>query len=536
MEANEKHIVAIDLGTSKMALTVAKVNGNDKQIIYYKEAHSAGIKYSGVYNSVHASTPLSVLIKDAEESLGIKINQAVIGMPKFPIRQEANSGKVIDRGEDTEITAEDIEAIKRFAQETYPLKDPGHDAIYGAVAQSFSDGEYFQIIEDEIIGMTSDVLEGHFKIFIGRKRDLKNADNLLIKTGITSKKKYFTAETTAKAVLTDLEMENGVALIDFGGGSTSVTIYHGNIMRHYASIPFGGRNITNDIKTELQITERLAENIKLAYGACMPDKLQSLSEKVLHIKGSTAQQSKEVTVKYLSEIITARVEEIVQAMLYEISESGLAEHLRGGIVVTGGASQTANLGILIKQMSGYNVRIGYPLSTFSCQDIEGIGETTAATSLGLIQAAIEDECMSCAVCDETFHTEVETTVETAPATEETLETEENVIETADEEASSTVEEIEPEYVEEEVEEEEVEEEEEIEEEDDEEEDYDEELEEKEEEDDDDDEYDEELDDEPKKKNKKSKEEKEGGLFRKIKFIWNKLSDDTDNIIKDLAKK
>ena len=513
METNEKHIVAIDLGTSKMALTVAKVNGNDKQIIYYKEAHSAGIKYSGVYNSVHASSPLSFLIKDAEESLGIKINQAVIGMPKFPIRQEANSGKVIDRGEDTEITAEDIEAIKRFAQETYPLKDPAHEAIYGAVAQSFSDGEYFQRIEDDIIGMTSDVLEGHFKIFIGRKKDLKNADNLLIKTGITSKKKYFTAETTAKAVLTELEMENGVALIDFGGGSTSVTIYHGNIMRHYASIPFGGKNITNDIKTELQITERLAENIKLAYGACMPDKLQSLSEKVLHIKGNTAEQSKEVTVKYLSEIITARVEEIVQAMLYEINESGLAEHLRGGIVVTGGSSQTANLGILIKQMSGYNVRIGHPLNTFSCQDIEGICETTAATSLGLIQAAIEDECMNCAICDETYHTEVETPVEEVSA-----ETEAPVVETVEEVV------IEEEVVEEEVEEEEVEED-----------DYDEELDDEQEkegkeEEDEDDDYDEELDDEP--KNKKGKD---GGLFQKIKFIWNKLSDDTDTIIKDLAK-
>ena len=514
MEANEKHIVAIDLGTSKMALTVAKVNGNDKQIIYYKEVHSAGIKYSGVYNSVHACSPLSVLIKDAEEALGIKINQAVIGMPKFPIRQETNSGKVIDRGEDTEITSEDIEAIKRFAQETYPLKDPAHEAIYGAVAQSFSDGEYFQIIEDDIIGMTSDVLEGHFKIFIGRKRDLKNADNLLIKTGITSKKKYFTAETTAKAVLTELEMENGVALIDFGGGSTSVTIYHGNIMRHYASIPFGGRNITNDIKTELQITERLAENIKLAYGACMPDKLQSLSEKVLHIQGNTAQQSKEVTVKYLSEIITARVEEIIQAMLYEISESGLAENLRGGIVVTGGASQTANLGMLIKQMSGYNVRIGYPLSPFSCQDIDGIGETTAATSLGLIQAAIEDQCMSCAVCDETYHTEIETTVETAPADEEPA------VGTTIKEAAVTPEKTEPAEVEEEgILEEDIEEEE----------DYDEELE------DEDDDYDEELEDEPKKKNKKPKTEKDGGLFQKIKFIWNKINDDTDNIIKDLAK-
>ena len=528
METNERHIVAIDLGTSKMALTVAKVNGNDRQIIYYKEVHSAGIKYSGVYNILHACAPLSYLIKDAEDSLGIKINQAVIGMPKFPIRQESNSGKVIDRGEDTEITAEDIAAIKRFAQETYPLKDPKKEAIYGAVAQSFSDGEYFQIIENDIIGMTSDVLEGHFKIFIGKKKDLKNADNLLIKTGITSKKKYFTAETTARAVLTELEMENGVALIDFGGGSTSVTIYHGNIMRHYASIPFGGRNITNDIKTELQITERLAENIKLAYGACMPDKLQSLSEKVLRIEGSTAGQTKEVTVKYLSEIITARVEELIQAMLYEISESGLAEHLRGGIVITGGASQTANLGMLIKQMSGYNVRIGHPLGMLSCQDIEGINETTAATSAGLIQAAIEDECMNCAIYDETIHTEIETPVEVPVLNEEP------VVEIEEEAPMENVPAEEVPAVEEEIEEESYP---------DEEEEEDEELEEIDQEDeaqdDEDEDYDEELDEDYEDKAKPAKKAgkgENGGLFRKFKIIWNKLNDDTDNWIEGMSKK
>ena len=143
----EKHIVAIDLGTSKIALTVASASGNDTQIVYYREVQSAGIKYSGVYNILQAYAPLSHLVKDAEEALGIKINQAVIGMPKFPVRQESNSGKVMDRGEDTEITAEDIAGLKKFAQETYPLEDPKKEAIYGAVAQSFSDGEYFQIIE-----------------------------------------------------------------------------------------------------------------------------------------------------------------------------------------------------------------------------------------------------------------------------------------------------------------------------------------------------------------------------------------------------
>ena len=337
----EKNIVAIDLGTSKTALTVAKVSGDDVQVVYYKETPSAGIKYSSVYNIMHVSEPLGRLIADAEEALDLKITQAFVGMPKYPVRQESNSGMIKDRGEDTDITGEDIAELKRYAEDSYPLDDPAKDAIYGAVAQSFSDGENFQIIENDIIGMASDTLEGHFKIFIGKKSDLNKIDKVFRKTDISVSKKYFTADTTAKAVLTEAEMENGVALIDFGGGTTSVTIYHGNIMRHYASIPFGGKNITDDIRKECHISERLAENIKLAYGACMPDKLQSLSEKVLHIRSNSTEPDKQVTVKYLSEIITARIEEILMAMFYEIDRSGFADMLQSGIVITGGCAQTA---------------------------------------------------------------------------------------------------------------------------------------------------------------------------------------------------
>ena len=173
----------------------------------------------------------------------------------------------------------------------------------------------------------------------------------------------------------------------------------------------------------------------------MPDRLQSLSEKVLHITGNPAEQAKEVTLKYLSEIITARVEEIIQAILYEINESGLAEHLRGGIVVTGGCAEMANLGILIKQMSGYNVRTGYPLNTWSSQGIEGISATSAATAIGLVQAALEEESMNCAVYEERFHTEVEAVeIAPAPAAVETVE-KEVVVETTV--AEETVEEVQP---------------------------------------------------------------------------------------------
>lgn len=397
----EKNIVAIDLGTSKIALTVAKVSGNDVQVIYYKETPSYGIKYSSVYNIMQATEPLSRIIREAEEALDIKITQAVVGMPKYPVRQESNSGIIKDRGEDSDITAEDIAELKSYAEDSYPLDDPAKEAIYGAVAQSFSDGENFQIIENDIIGMASDMLEGHFKIFIGKKSDLNKIDKVMSKTGISVRKKYFTAETTAKAVLTESEMENGVALIDFGGGSTSVTIYHGSIMRHYASIPFGGKNITDDIMRECHISERLAENIKLAYGACMPEKLQSLSEKVLHIRSNNAEPDKQVPVKYLSEVITARIEEIMMAILWEINESGFADMLRSGLVITGGCAQTANLGSFIYDLSGYRARTGYPHAKFSGISCDGIKDTSAATSIGLIMAA-KDECVpvNCTIPDQ----------------------------------------------------------------------------------------------------------------------------------------
>ena len=412
----DKHIVAIDLGTSKIALTVAKVEGNDVQIIYYNETESAGIRYSSVFNVKNATEALASAISQAEDELNIKITQAVVGMPKYPIRKVDAKAEIDGRGEDADITEEDIDSLKSFAQDSYPLEDAEKEAVFGAVAQSFSDGENFQIIEQDIVGMTSDVLEGNFKIFIGKKSDLNKVDQVMNRCGVTAIQKFFTADTTAKAVLNSSEMENGVALVDFGAGCTSVSIYHGSIMRHYASIPFGGKSITDDIKSEAQISGKLAENIKLAFGACMPDKLQSLSEKVIQIRSNSSEGDKSLSVKYLSEIITARVEEIMMAVLYEIEKSGFADMLRSGIVITGGVAQCANICNFINDISGYKVRTGYPKHLFSHQGCEGLTDTSAATSIGLLLAAKNTANVNCIITNE----EPETVVEV-----ENLQTEEN---------------------------------------------------------------------------------------------------------------
>ena len=391
----DRYIAAVDMGTWKIALTVAKITGDDVDIVYYKERPSDGIRNSAVFNPGKAEGPIREAIAEAEEELKIKIMQVVVGLPRCDVRQEIAQARVERTNPDESITREEVENLKALAQDEYPLGDPDKDILYGAVAQSFSDDENFQLIENDIIGVISQSFEGNFKLFIGKKGAVRTIDKIFNDLGIAIARKYFTPSAQAKAVLTEDEMIGGVGLIDLGAGATSVTIYQGTILRYYASIPYGGNVITSDIRTECSISPRLAENIKYAFGACMPEKLLTLGEKTIQIEGNETEGFRQIPVKYLSEIITARVKEILDAILYEIQASGMADSLRAGLVITGGGAKLANIVSYIKEVSGYNVRTGKPRRKFSAEGIPGIFEPSATTSVGMILSAKEDGLLGC---------------------------------------------------------------------------------------------------------------------------------------------
>jgi cell division protein FtsA len=244
-----------------------------------------------------------------------------------------------------------------------------------------------------VVGTLSNSLEGNFKVFIGSRRATTALDKIFNSLEIAVAKKYFLPDVVAKTVLTDEEMNSGVALVDFGAGVTSLSVYHGGIMRYYAAIPFGGKAITGDIRTECSISEELAEKIKKRFGACMPGKLATLSEKVLQIR--LTEPFKEVPVRYISEIIDCRCREIVEAILYYLQESGLQNAIRGGVVVTGGSAELTNFISLFKEMSGYDVRKGYPRYMFSASVGSGVYSTGATAAIGMVLAAKEDHLPDC---------------------------------------------------------------------------------------------------------------------------------------------
>ena len=393
----ERYIASVDLGTSKLAVCVARIQDQNVEVIYYKESPSLGIRYSYVLIPGKVKEEVRKAISEAQQALRIKIQQVIVGLPRWYVRQETASASMTRPEPDDLIQESEIKALKSMALESYPLEDSTKEVIYGAVAQSFSTEDSINEPENDIVGMAAETLEGNFKVFIGNRRYSSNIDSVFNDLGIAIAKKYFTPGITAKAVLKSEQMENGVALIDIGAGVSSVTIFKDKIMRFYAAIPFGGNSVTNDIKSECNFSFELAENIKKAYGACMPNKLSSLGEKSIQIVDEDGNTTAQVSVKYISEIITARMKEIIEALLFRIQESGFAseEDLRAGVVVTGGGAELVNCANYIKELSGYMVKVGRPRKLFSCEGCPEASETSAATSMGMILSARNDRFLNC---------------------------------------------------------------------------------------------------------------------------------------------
>ena len=397
-ELDERYLVAVDLGSSVIRLCVGHLSGDDIQVEYFKEAPSEGIRGSLIYNPQLVAEVVGSLVRDAEAALMIRITSVVVGLPRKDVVEITASMKLSRPDSDEYITGEEIEGLKDLALDTYPLPSPGKQEIYGAVAQSFEIDEGLTLHESEVVGTLGSSIEGRFKFFVGKRQATSALDKVFNKLGIAIAKRFFLPEAVPPVVLTEVERVGGAAVIDIGAGVTSVSIYQDGALKHFASIPFGGNTVTGDIQTECSLSEELAEKIKKRFGACLPDRLGDLSEKVLDVRVSDPPM--EIPVRFLSEIVDSRYREILDAALYLIQKSGLQDSIRGGIVLVGGCAEQNNIVPLLKDLSGYRVRKGRVRGPFTPAVGRGILSAANASVLGMLLAAKDMQVADCVATQE----------------------------------------------------------------------------------------------------------------------------------------
>jgi cell division protein FtsA len=185
------------------------------------------------------------------------------------------------------------------------------------------------------------------------------------------------------------DMEAGVAIVDIGGGTTDLAVFYEGILKHTAVIPFGGENITNDIKGGLGVLKTQAEQMKVQFGSALTN--EANANAFITIPGLRGMPAKEISVKNLAHIIQARMNEIMDFVNYHLKQVGLdSRMLNGGIVLTGGGAQLKHLIQLTEFSTGLNARIGYPNEHLAAGHIEELAKPMYSTCLGLILKGYSD--------------------------------------------------------------------------------------------------------------------------------------------------
>jgi len=385
MEAKDRIIVGLDIGTTKICVLVTKKDETGKtQVLGVGKAPSHGVMRGEVANIDKTVQSIIQAVQEAEKQSGEKIREVHVGIAGQHIKSMQHRGILTRDDALTEISKEDVKSLIR---DMYKLAmNPGERIIHVLPQEFFVDS---LPAKNDPVGMCGSRLEANFHIITGRVAAAQNIERCVEKSGLIMEGLILEPLASAASVLDANEKELGVALVDIGGGTTDLAIFQEGIIRHTCVIPFGGNIVTEDIKDGCKIMKSQAEELKLRFGSALA--VEAKENQIISIPGLKGRPPKEISMKNLASIIQARMEEIFEQVYFEIKASGYANKLNGGIVITGGGSQLKFIKQLVEYVTGLDARIGYPIEHLSPGFNEELKHPMFATGIGLVERAANEE-------------------------------------------------------------------------------------------------------------------------------------------------
>ena len=388
---NEKEnpiIVGLDIGTTKICVTVGRRSGSNKvELLGVGKAESAGVNRGVVANIQKTVTSIREAVAVAEGQSNVDIKVVNVGIAGQHIKSIQHRG-ILTKNDDDEVGRIDIE---RLISDMYKLVlNPGEEIVH-VLPQEFTIDNEPGIKEP--IGMAGRRVEANFHIISGRVTDIKNIKRCVDNSDLEVSELILEPLASSEAVLDEEEKTAGVVLVDIGGGTTDVAIFHEGIIRHTAVIPLGGNIVTEDIRQGCSVLRNQAEQLKVRYGSALAD--ENKDNEVICVPGIRGREPKEISVKNLAYIIQARMEEIIEHVYYEIKASGYEDKLIAGIVITGGGAQLKHLVQLVEYITGIDCRIGYPNEYLAKTDMlnkqafDELKSPLYATGIGLLIKGIQ---------------------------------------------------------------------------------------------------------------------------------------------------
>lgn len=361
--------VGLDVGTSSIKVIVGEMIDDSLNIIGVGTAPTFGMRKGAVVDIDEVVQSIKNAVNEAEKMVGFQIKQVLLSIPSHQIEIYPCNGIVTVANEDREITENEIDRVIDACQSV--MISPDQEMISLLPHDFILDG--YQVTDPR--GMIGVRLELQAQMITGPKTLIYNLIRCVEKAGLEINDLCLQSVASGSVALSKDEKDLGVALVDLGAGTTTISVFENGILQHSELLTIGGENISKDLSIVLRTSLEDAEEVKLDRGYAHPEYVSDEETFQVPIIGSD--EYGEFSHKFVAEIIEPRVEEILSMVRETLSKLGY-EDLAGGVVLTGGTASLPGILEVAKRLLHANVRIAIP-------DYIGVRNPKYTTSVGIIQ-------------------------------------------------------------------------------------------------------------------------------------------------------
>jgi len=380
MAKHDDKVVGLDIGTTKICAIVGEPTEDGIDIIGIGSHPSRGLRKGVVINIESTVESIKKAIEEAELMAGCEINSVYAGISGGHIRGINSHGIVAIKNR--EVAAADMERVIDAAQ---AVAIPLDREVIHVIPQEYRIDDQDSIKDPT--GMSGVRLEAKVHIVSAAVTSAQNIIKCCNRAGLNVSDICLEQLASADATLSEEEKDLGVAIIDIGGGTTDLAIFSGGSLVHTSVLSLGGNHITNDIAVGLRTPAAEAEKIKLRYGCSLSSMTQK--EETIEVPSVGGRADRIMSRQILAEIIEPRVEEVFSLIQQEIQNSGYADLIASGVVLTGGSSLLEGMCDLAEQVFNLPVRCGQP------ENIGGLVEVVKSpiysTGVGLVLYGRSDQ-------------------------------------------------------------------------------------------------------------------------------------------------
>ena len=386
----KNYTVAVDLGSSNVVVAVGeKAAEGQMEVASIVSKPVEGVNAGKIENIELVSRAIREAMSEAEEQLGIRITEAYAGISGDFVRCARHTDHVFVYDPQNGVNQKDVDALFDRMRN---VQAPDDETIMERVPQNYVVDDNQEVKNP--VGSFGKKLSSTFNFILCLRTPMQRLDMALKRLGIKMLGVTSNAIATAEAVLLPDEKEEGVAVVDIGGGVTDVAVYYRNVVRYIATIPMGAMAINRDIRT-MSVPEKHVESLKQKYGSAVAD--LAPEDKLIRVNGRTAREAKDILLRNLATVIEARATDIAEFVLQEIRDSGYAGKLAYGIVLTGGSAKLKDVDELFRRVTGMDVRIASAETGVAEESREKVVDPAYATAVGILLKGAEQG--ACAVIE-----------------------------------------------------------------------------------------------------------------------------------------